>query len=547
MRIPFRSTKFHSSRQAAAMSAFAGVSALAMAVGLTLGAVGSASAASLTPHAAPPLPCNITVTGAGTQVPGQTIIVGVVAGTTVVTFNCNTSAGPGVAAEASLLAATGAASVIPSTEADTSALATFAPSATSTACPAGTAGSCSIATFTVPATFTTSDANGVCPPTQAQINAGIFGCAIAVASAQLAPVVGAEYLIQYASQTTPPSPPTIQPLQTTGSEGSLINVSDATGHTAYWWGSAVQAVQASAAGIAPAFAPNSCTGVGYGNVPAPYLADVWFVTGTSTAVGGGAASGVTISNDCYDGKTLSPPVLSGTITVPATVVSGTAYTVYLCEVNSTPYPSNDTNAATICGAGAPSWIDASFSFTAKAKVISQNLPVSNTVAATASSGFKDQLVTSGNQGTVSYTQSTGSPSVAVSSSGAVSTSAALKAGTYTATGTTTDASGDAGTFSYSLVVTGTTPPPTVKPAPKAVRVSGVAVHGRTVVLTITGRNFTGGPRVTGPRGTTARVIRATSSRLTVRVKESASLRKGRYTLTIKFASGKRTSIHYIVR
>ncbi|MHB8378639.1 MAG: hypothetical protein ACYDB2_01815 [Acidimicrobiales bacterium] len=528
------------------MSAFAGASALAMVAGLTLASVGSASAASLTPHAAPPLPCNVTVTGAGTAVPGQTLIVGVVAGTTVVTFNCNTASGAGVAAEASLLAAIGTAGVIPSTEADTSALGTFAPSATSTGCPAGSAGSCSIATFTVPATFATSDPNGVCPPTPAQINAGLFGCAIAVASTQLAPVVGAEYLIQYASQSTPPSPPTIQPLQTTGSEGSLINVSDATGNTAYWWGSAVQAVQASAAGATPAIAPNSCTGVGYGNAPAPYLADVWFVTGTSTAVGGGAASGVTISNDCYNGKTLSPPVLGGTIAVPANVVSGTAYTVVLCEVNTTPYPSNDASAAAICGAGAPSWIDASFSFTAKAKVISQNLPVTNTVATGTSSSFKDQLVTSGNQGTVSYTQSTGSPSVAVSSSGAVSTSGALKPGTYTATGTSTDASGDAGTFSYALVVTGTAPP-TVKPAPKALKVSGVAVPGRTVVIAIIGRNFTGGPRVTGPAGTIATVLRATSSRLTVRVKESPSLRKGTYALTIKFASGKRTRIRYTIR
>ena len=543
---PFSKSQFRPTRRASMMSALAGASALAMVVGLTLASVGSASAASDTAHAASPLPCNVTVTGAGTAVPGQTLIVGVVAGTTVVTFNCNTSSGAGVAAEASLLAAVGTSGIIPSTEADTSSLGTFAPSATSTACPAGTAGSCSIATFTVPATFATADANGVCPPTQAQINAGLFGCAIAVANVQLAPVAGAEYLIQYASQTTVPSPPTIAALQSTGSEGSLINVADATGNTGYWWGSAVQAVQAAAAGTAPAIAPNSCTGVGYGNAPAPYLVDVWFATGTSTAVGGGPASGVTISNDCYNGKTLSPPVLSGTITVPATVVSGTAYTVVLCEVNTTPYPSNDTHAATICGAGAPSWIDASFSFTAKAKVISQNLPVTNTVAVAAASSFKDQLVTSGNQGTVTYTQSTGSPSVTVSSSGAVTTSGALKAGTYTASGTTSDASGDAGTFSYALVVTGATPP-TVTPAPRALRVAGAAVHGRTVVLTIIGRNFTGGPRITGPRGTSATVLRATTSKITVRVKESITLRKGTYALTIRFASGKRTSIHYIVR
>ncbi len=528
------------------VTVLAGASAMAMVAGLTLVSVGSASAASIAPRVAPPAPCTVSVTGAGTAVPGQTLIVGAVAGTTQVTFSCNTASGAAVVAEASLLAAIGTSNVIPTTEADTSALGTFAPSATNTACPTGTAGSCSVASFLVPATFASSDANGVCPPTQTEINVGLFGCALAVANAQEAPVAGGEYLLQYASQSTAPNPPTISSFQATGSEGSLIDVYDTIGSTGYWWGSAVQAVQAQAAGTTPAVSPTSCTGVGYGNVPAPYLADVWFVTGTSTAVGGGAASGVTISNDCYDGKTLSPPFLGGTITVPATVVSGTSYTVYLCEVNSTPYPSNDIHSTSICGAGAPSWIDASFSFTAKAKVISQNFPAANIVTAAASSNFKDQLTTSGNQGTVSYTQSTGSPSIAVSSSGAVSTSGALKSGTYTATGTTSDASGDAGTFVYALIVSGTTPP-TVKPAPKAEKVSGVAVPGRTVVLTITGKNFTGGPKITGPRGTSATVLRATSTRLTVRVKESASLRKGTYTLTVRFASGKRTSIHYTVR
>lgn len=546
MRNPFRNSKFRPTYRATMMSAFAGASALAMVAGLTLASIGSASAASLTPNVAAPLPCNVSVTGAGTAVPGQTLIVGVVAGTTVVTLNCNTATGAGVVAEASLLAAIGTSAVLQTTEADTSALGTFATSATSTGCPAGTAGSCSIATFTVPATFATADASGVCPPTQAEINAGLFGCAIAVASTALAPVLGAEYLIQYASQATPPSPPTIAALQSTGAEGSLINVADAAGNTGYWWGSAVQAVQAANAGATPAVSPTTCVGVGYGNVPAPYLADVWFVTGTSTAVGGGPATGVTISNDCYDGKTLSPPVLGGTISVPASVVSGTSYTVYLCEVNSTPYPSNDVHAATICGAGAPSWIDASFSFTAAAKVISQNLPVTNTAATSASSGFKDQLATSGNQGTVSYAQTAGTPSVVVSSSGAVSTSGTLKAGTYTASGTTSDASGDTGTFSYALVVTGASPP-IVKPAPRAERVVGIAVPGRTVILAILGKNFTGRPKVTGPAGTSAIVLRATSTRLTLRVRERPTLRKGIYVLTMRFASGKISRIRYRVR
>jgi hypothetical protein len=199
-----------------------------------------------------------------------------------------------------------------------------------------------------------------------------------------------------------------------------------------------------------------------------------------------------------------PPVLSGTLTVPATVTNGASYTVYLCEVNLTPYPSNDTNAATNCGTKNPV-IDASFKFSAAAKVISQNLPESNTVATASSGVFKDQLATSGNNGTVTYTQSAGTPSLVVSSTGAVSTSGALKAGTYTASGATSDASGDAGTFTYALTVTGTTPPVT-KPAPKATRVDGFAVIGRTVVITILGRNFTAGPRIIGHAGTVASVV-----------------------------------------
>jgi len=546
MKHPSKSGQERPTRRASMTSGLASASALAIVAGLTLVSVGIASAASITPLAAAPAPCTITVTGAGTAVPGQTLIVGVVPGTTNVTFACNTSSGAAVVAEASLLAAIGTSNVIPTTEADTTALATFSPNATSTACPAGTAGSCSVAAFAVPATFASSDANGVCPPTQSEINAGLFGCALAVADAHEAPVAGGEYLVQYASQTTAPAPPTITALQTTGSEGSLIDVFDTIGSTSAWWGSGVQAVQAQAAGTAPAVAPTSCTGVGYGNVPTAYLADVWFVTGTSTAIGGGSATGVTISNDCFDGKNLYEPTLGGTITVPSNVVSGTSYTVYLCEVNSTPYPSNDSHAASICGSGAPSFIDASFSFTAKAKVISQNLPIGNVITTSATSGYKDQLVTSGNQGTVSYLQSTGSPSITVSSSGAVTTSGALKAGTYGATGTTSDASGDTGTFAYALIVSGTSPP-TIKPAPKALRVSGVAVPGRTVVLTVTGRNFTGRPKVTGPRGTSATVTKATSTRLTIRVKESASLKKGTYTLTLKFSSGKKTSIRYKIR
>jgi hypothetical protein len=90
----------------------------------------------------------------------------------------------------------------------------------------------------------------------------------------------------------------------------------------------------------------------------------WFASGSTTPIAGSAA-GVTISNDCYNVTTLYAPVLGGTIPVPSTVTIGTTYTVYLCELNGTPYPSNDTSNATNCGTApeGENWIDASFTFT----------------------------------------------------------------------------------------------------------------------------------------------------------------------------------------
>jgi len=58
----------------------------------------------------------------------------------------------------------------------------------------------------------------------------------------------------------------------------------------------------------------------------------------------------------------------------------------------------------------------------------------------------------GNNGTVTYTQSTGSTYLTVSSTVPVSTTGTVVAGPYTATGTTSDPNGDSGTFTYTLTV-----------------------------------------------------------------------------------------------
>lgn len=547
MKIPFGNNKHHRTPRASLGSILSmAASTVLLVSGLILATTNSASAAPISPRVTSTAPCNVRVTGGGEALAtgSGTIILGVVAGTSQIAIDCNTSSGAALAVEASLLSSIGSSNVIPNGEVDTSALAPFAAAATDTGCPASTAGSCETTTFAVPATYSAADPNATCPPSAAQINDGVFGCAIAVVNAQQTPVAGAEYMLQYASQTTAPNPPTIAALQSKGSAGSQINVSDAAGATGSWWGNANQVVQALATGTAVALPPSTCgTGGGYGNVPSPFLNVLWYAAGSTTPIQGSAA-GVTISNNCYTGSTLNGPVLGGTIPVPATVVAGTTYAVFLCEVNVTPYPTND--AAGHCGPNptGASWIDASFNFTAATGVISQNLPVANSATAGTSASFTDQLTASGNAGTVTYTQSAGTPQLVVSSTGAVTTSGALAAGTYTASGTTSDGT-NTGTFSYSLTVTGTVV--VARPAPRAISCTGVALPGRTVTMSINGRNFTARPKITGRAGTTVTVTRTSGSRLTIKVRTAASVKKGTYVFTIRFASGKRTSVHYRVK
>ncbi len=78
--------------------------------------------------------------------------------------------------------------------------------------------------------------------------------------------------------------------------------------------------------------------------------------------------------------------------------------------------------------------------------------VSTSVAVTNSATFSDQLVTTNAAGAVTYVQVGGAPSLVVSSSGLVTTSGQLAPGSYTATGTTSDAQGDTGTFSFTVDV-----------------------------------------------------------------------------------------------
>jgi hypothetical protein len=79
-------------------------------------------------------------------------------------------------------------------------------------------------------------------------------------------------------------------------------------------------------------------------------------------------------------------------------------------------------------------------------------PAAGFVTVVGSSIFTDQLVVSGNDGAVTYVQTSGTPALTVNATGLIATSGALVPGSYTASGTTSDPNGDIGTFSFTLSV-----------------------------------------------------------------------------------------------
>jgi hypothetical protein len=199
----------------------------------------------------------------------------------------------------------------------------------------------------------------------------------------------------------------------------------------------------------------------------------------------------------------------------------------------------------------PNGVLGGFSFSLSVGVLSQSAPLTGATTTTASSTFATQLALSGNTGTASYTQTTGSPYLIVSSTGLVTTSGTLAAGTYSASGTTVDTSGDVGTFAFSLSVSAVAPPvtppvPVVK-VPKAISVAGYAVAGKTETLIIKGSDFYGQPRITSHTGTTSKVSKDSGTSLTVKVTVKARSRNGTFQFTIVFANGKSTKVAYVQR
>ena len=194
----------------------------------------------------------------------------------------------------------------------------------------------------------------------------------------------------------------------------------------------------------------------------------------------------------------------------------------------------------------PNGDEGTFAFTLSVGVIAQSEPPSGSVTATGSPSFTEQLVTSGNNGTVTYVQTSGLPDLSVSAGGLVTTNGALAVGTYSATGTTSDPNGDEGMFAFTLTVSPTVTVP-ITVIPHATKVIGHAVAGRTVVLLIAGSGFFGQPLFTSHAGTRALVTKDTGSLLTVRVKVKRGSRNGTFTFTVTFAKGESLRVTYVQR
>lgn len=152
-------------------------------------------------------------------------------------------------------------------------------------------------TYVLPDTQT-PDPNAVCPPTTAQINAGLIGCALATIDlTSFKPVGAASAVVEYAGDPLFPPAPTLALGASVAKVGDAIAVRDAPGATTYWWLSSLTTLESL---------------LGGGSAPTPTVKVT--LTGKSSTVT--APNDITVSPAVYNAPTLTPPKISGDFTVP---------------------------------------------------------------------------------------------------------------------------------------------------------------------------------------------------------------------------------------
>ena len=154
-------------------------------------------------------------------------------------------------------------------------------------------------TYTLP-TSHAPDPNAVCPPTTAQINAGLPGCGLTMIDlTSFTPVAAGSILVEYAGDPLLPPNPTLVASTTKASPGATVSVGDAPGATTYWWLSTLSSLAAL---------------LGGGTPPTPVISVTVKHGRTSNVT---AANNITVSPAVYNPPVLTPPKISGGFTVPA--------------------------------------------------------------------------------------------------------------------------------------------------------------------------------------------------------------------------------------
>jgi hypothetical protein len=193
------------------------------------------------------------------------------------------------------------------------------------------------ATITVTATggspaFSALDKKAVCPPTQAQVNAGLTNCVVTVAD--LATTTGLNFgNIIYGTQPTPHRPTMVLAPSQIGRAGGTLTASDKPGacptpvkaKSRCWWGAALTGAPNAAAGVPGFITPIHSQPAS--NTLAASPAVYCFKSATAPA-----CAGLPVG-------TLIGPHLSGTITLPHLGPVDKQEVVAL-EPNTTPDPGN---------------------------------------------------------------------------------------------------------------------------------------------------------------------------------------------------------------
>jgi hypothetical protein len=137
------------------------------------------------------------------------------------------------------------------------------------------------------------DPNASCPPSTEEFNSGLIGCALAMIDlTSFTPVGAGSAVMQWKGEPFLPPAPTLVLSKSKGKPGQTVNVGDAPGHTTYWWVSTLAALDSLLGGSS-----------------SPPTVSV--TSGNQTLV-----SNVTAAPASYVNGVYTPPVLSGSFTVP---------------------------------------------------------------------------------------------------------------------------------------------------------------------------------------------------------------------------------------